>query len=397
MKNVRGLISTSEENSYFDPDQIEIVKKVGSKSEKMNSRTVNNPGWMPEKMDALRKGIQRDGLNHPLEIGILDSCPKLIAGERRLKCIQRLIKDDEKALRSKEDRVLVWDSRLKKMLPAIDVYRKRGVQCKVSEVKDETDLIRRNIQENNLHEPLTDFEVLYRCQEMENAGISRAEQAEIFDVSEAWISQTHSLLDPTKVHPCVVEYMEKGLLLRTSAVTFISVAYDQQEKTLMRAVQLSHGQAEEKIQVVEAELSAQQAELKYDEHIVSLSKYMGTTAETKSSRRNIDRNKQKITKNLLKIDQLNASIDDKKVSVEHVNMAAKELGAGDDIHRPQSNKKARKVLMKIQEALGAEDDGLVEIDGKNYDASQVRLASGILNWYLDQNYKNSFFDLFDEI
>ena len=233
---------------------------------------------------------------------------------------------------------------------------------------------------------------------MEMAKISRVEQASILNISEAWISQSHTLLDSKKVHSSIIEAMEKGLLPRTAAVTFINVPYESQEETLSKAIQKMYGEAEDKIKVIEDNLEVAKKELVAGEAELSLSKYLGESAKAKVARRNIDRAMKRIDKNNEKIDEINRNSLNKKVSVEAVTLAAKELEASGEIHKPQSNKKIRKTLNSLRECLSKNGDrDSMEVEGKDLDPDELKLAEKILSWVLDQNYADSLFEIFNEV
>ena len=82
---------------WVNPKEIEIVN---------NPRTKQNQGFSEENMTRLRNGIQRDGLDHPLLIRSIDGRTQLVAGERRLRSVQRLIEDDLMAAKNGKERVL---------------------------------------------------------------------------------------------------------------------------------------------------------------------------------------------------------------------------------------------------------------------------------------------------
>ena len=114
-----------------------------------------------------------------------------------------LVEADEEAKRlietgdTEAQRVLVKNQHNNKMEPALFVYGERGVECKVTDAVDEKESLRQAIQENTLHRwLLTDYELLLQCEKMERACIF-ADQFETMGVSEAWISQSHSLLEAT--------------------------------------------------------------------------------------------------------------------------------------------------------------------------------------------------------
>ncbi len=378
---------------FFDPRKIKIVTGVlGKKDSRFNPRTLNNQGFASDRMDSLRKGIAKDGLNHAILVR-LDARgePNLVAGERRIRSVLALISEDELAEKQiaagdkNAKRVLVKNPKTGKKEPALKVYGEQGVECKITDETDEREFLRQAIQENTLHESLTDYELLLQCKKMEEAKFSRAEQAETMEVSEAWISQSHTLLSGPQ---CILQAMEDGKLSRTSAITFIPLVEkgeDVVQRVLKRTLDLTYAsadkkeiQAQEMLQTAITEVTAAEAKLR-------LSQFTGNQESAKKARRAVaraGRSKEKAEKNL---DEVADKKKNKKISVETIVQAAKEVeGAAENLVRPQLTKNVRVIGSEIDELLKGDGDA-IKFNKKKYDRRDVAIVKGVVDWFLGLN------------
>jgi hypothetical protein len=375
---------------YFDPRDIEIVNS--DKGARFNPRTLTNPGFSDESISSLRRGIAKDGLNHSLLIRLDERTdkPKLVAGERRLRAILQLMEADEiakKKIASGEEcrRVLVKNQKNGRLEPALKVYGEDGVECKITDEKDEKEFLRQAIQENTLHEALTDYELLLQCKQMQDRGFSRSEQAETMDASEAWISQSHSLLEG---HNCVLRAMEKGQLTRTAALTFLNVPDDKVELVLGRAIDLTYQEAEIKEAQAQGELDRSLDELQLGENALRLSQFTGNHESARKARKQVARagkNKVKAEKKLVAA----KSKKKKKITVDVITKAAHEVdGAAENLNKPQSMKHARLIKSEIKEMLSlTEDDFILRPDTEiEYSRRDIDIVFNVVEWFLNQNH-----------
>ncbi|RDJ35102.1 MAG: hypothetical protein DWQ19_09720 [Crenarchaeota archaeon] len=86
----------------------------------------NRRGFSKEEMSELREAIRTEGLEHPLTLRSIGNKLQLISGERRLRCIQKLIKDDSKC----------YNPATKEWVPAAELYE--YVEARIGEHDDQT-------------------------------------------------------------------------------------------------------------------------------------------------------------------------------------------------------------------------------------------------------------------
>ena len=121
---------------------------------------------------------------------------------------------------------------------------------------------------------------------MEDAGFSRSEQAETLQFSEAWISQSHSLLNGPD---CVIKAMEKQQLCRTAALTFLQVDPDKVASVLQQAVDLTYKEAEIKEAQALSELNKATDELQASEAELTVALFTGNHESQRKAKRQVSR------------------------------------------------------------------------------------------------------------
>jgi hypothetical protein len=382
------LQETDNVTMYFDPRKIRFSKKVLGREGRFNPRTLNNPGFQPERMEDLQRGIKKDGLNSALLVQLSDDddAPDLVAGERRLRAILDLLRQDAEALdkinagEKDVSRVLVKNQRNRKMEPALDVYGERGVECKIIDGASEKERLRQAVQENTLHEPLTDYELLLQCDQMERVGMTRAEQAETTGFSEAWISQSHSLLAAPE---CVLQQMERGLLCRTAALSFLDVAEEKIEATLSRAMDITYKEASQKELQVIGELEQAQQEMQQGAAQARYAVFIGDHESIRKSNRQVARASKVADKAEKKLEQLKAK-KKKRITSEVIKEAAKEVGADADIHKPQSMKHIRLIEGEIGTIISSSEDETIlnPANNKELERKHIIALRCVLEWVL---------------
>jgi ParB family transcriptional regulator, chromosome partitioning protein len=371
---------------WIDPLQIEIVKDVsiasGAKPEKdtifKNPRTLQNPGFSPEKMAELRQAVIKDGLKQPLEVRKDGGAFKLVAGERRLRSILWLREHD----------TLCYNRNTKQLETASKVYAQ--VPCVLIDCKDDRDALRHAILENVLHEHLTDYELLLQCNRLQEAGYSRAEQAEIFQKSEAWISQSHSLLECPSI---VLEYMSQGILGRTQALQFLNVPAEKTEEVLKNAMSDFIHQARTREEEAVREQDAAWDKIEELESEMKTAQVQGNKEVAKEARLKLAEVNKEAEKATKKIKQAKSSRLKRKLSVENIQAGQKKAGV-DGNKQHQSMKTVREVYERLS-GLYNKGESLVNPDtDAEYDRNGVKVIIGTLDWVLNRT-NNSPLDVLD--
>lgn len=375
---------------YVNPREIEFTNELFGKKKRFNPRTIENKGFTSEEMTRLREGIQQDGLDHPIKIHRSNKSINLIQGERRLRCILNLIERDEEAIKNDLPRVLVYNQRTKKRETAIDVYLKGGVECKESDESDEKERLRQSILENTLHKELTDYELLIQCEQMELAKFTRGEQAKVLGVSEAWISQSHGLLNGPE---CIIEAMRNGFLVRTAALTFLEVEDDLVEPLLKRVVNQTFAVAAEKEQLAKKELENAKEELQKSKNSKTLADYMGNKVSSTRASRQVSRNAKVVEKAENKLKTIQDNKDKSHVTVASILKEADNMGVS-KLSRPRSIKITREHETEIGELL--KDAGKsIKKDGTTFSTRDVKLVHEVIKWQLSQNQATHPLDVID--
>jgi len=349
----------------FKPTEIEIDT---------NPRKENNPGFKPERMKELREDIRKYGLKQKPEVRIMaDGKPRLIAGERRLRSICSLL----------ETNALCYDYETKKVAPAKEVYKE--IRCRITECLTDKDATRAAVMENLLHEHLTDFEILLQCRNLEESGHTRAEQAEVFDKSEAWVSQSHSLLDLIAAHPPLQTAIESGTLGRTQALQFLNVPKEKVEDVLKTALELSKLEWAKKKKVLDSEADKAVEELS-DLDAQLLQAEESNDEETIAQLKDILKNKEaQVNEITEKVKKHRASgRRTPRPSMGDIDNAREKTGAGSTTrHMPM--KQVKIIADELTKLLESEQP-LVNTDTqKPYSRREVTIVRDTLNCVLSRN------------
>jgi hypothetical protein len=310
-----------------------------------------------------------------LEIRILEGKPTLIAGERRLRSILALIQEND----------LCFNRITRKMEHASQLYSK--VCCIETDCESENAAAIAAVVENTLHVPLNDFEVLLNCQLLDDAGMSRQQQAESLGMSEAWISQTFSLLNPEKCHPKVLESMADGVLGRTQALQLLNYPAEKVEDILKLAVDRWKKQETAKEQAVIEE----QAKLLKDwddyDGKLQLAIESGNAeaqAEAAAKLNEAEENLAAADKNIKKVKGKKGTKP--KPSMEQIQQAAMELDAEGTAQRHMPMKTLRQYADKLTTML---EDKEAELFNPNTDEpisrKEVRLIRDVCDCILARN------------
>lgn len=364
---------------YINPREINFTNVIYGKKGRFNPRTLENDGFSQEEMQRLKKGLVKDGLNHALKVYKReDGKYDLIQGERRLRCLLSLIEADERALKDKSERVLVYNQKTHKCEPAIDVYLTQGVECKFSSYDDEKERIRQAVQENTLHARLSDFELLLQCCNMEENGFSRGEQAEALGVSDAWISQSHSLINGPK---CILQAMKDGYLNRTAALTFLDVEERQIAPLLSRVIKQTFAKANEKEALAKEELEKAEEQLRQAESKLKIANYFGNHQSAARATKHIARTSNAVEKAKRKIEDIQNN--KKEISVSAINKEAEKIGI--DLNRPKTMKVVRQLEEEINEMLKNCDHKNIKKESKVFSVRDVKVIHEVIRWQLGKN------------
>lgn len=255
---------------FVPANKIQIIGEVATKGWNLqgnfNARTTDNEGFSKEKMHILKESIRTNGLDAPLIVVQNIDNYELIAGERRLTCILQLVEENLKC----------FDYITKSYISAQELYIDRGVECKVKDLKTPKEKIKASIQENVLHEPLTDWELIQEVRRLTDAGFTIEEQAEIMFKHDSWVKQSQQILG---LHKSVVSHFKEGKLARSAALTFVDVDADKVDVVLDHLHKISYAKGKTKVAAVAKAKNEAVKELVSADAIANLSKFMGKPPE----------------------------------------------------------------------------------------------------------------------
>lgn len=355
----------------LDPTKIKITK---------NPRTQFSLGFTPERMAELKQGIIQDGLNNPLLVfKNTDGHYELIGGERRLRSILQLIEEDNLSIKEGGDsRVLCRNPKTGKSEPVSEVYK--AVECRVTTCENAKEERRKRITDNTLHEPLSEFELLLQVEEMEKEGFTRAEQATTMRKSEAWISQSHSLL---KSHPHLLDAIQKDKIKRTTAIKLLTYKPEEVPEILNQAIKINMMETE--IEEDEAFDKKEEALKKIEEHndVLTMSQFKGDLETARVAKKEISEANRALKEADKQIE--NATKKKKKgvISAENIEEAAKQAGVQEKNRRPLSPKQIREQWDNINELL-KKDKIINPENGYEYDRGELEFVSDVIGCLLGE-------------
>ncbi len=347
---------------WFDPLDIKIYE---------NPRTITNPGFGPEKMKELREDIRRKGLKQNLEVRKVEGEVLLIAGERRLRSITNL----------RETEAECFNPDTGKMAPASVVYGL--VPCVVTECANDKEAMRAAVMENLLHEHLTDYELLLQLDALEKSGHSRQEQAEMFNKSEAWVSQSHSLITGNKK---VLEALADGTLGRTQALQFIGVEDEKVEAVLTRSIAYSRldFEAKEKELIdtrngIYERLDQKEEELSKAEEAGDVKRVGELRGEIASETAEVEAHERRIKKHR------STGKRKPRPSINNIQQGMKDEEADGGVSRHMPMKTVRRIADQLTELLSS-GKKLENTDTKvEYSRREVRILRDALDCILSRN------------
>lgn len=349
---------------WFDPREISIVA---------NPRQQDNPGFLPHNMKTLREDIQKYGLKQPVEIYLKNDIPILIAGERRLRSILELLETEADC----------YDRGTRTIRSAEEVYGE--VPCTITDIKDDKDRARAAVMENLLHEHLTDYEILLQCATLQEAGHTRAEQAKVFDKSEAWVSQSHSLLAG---HPMILEAMRDGTLGRTQALKFLDYPQDKVEVILQKAISYNRMANEERESEIDKQLETIYEAVDAQEEALEMAQEKGDQEEIALLRRKLAEKEKEadvLFKKSKKVKQTSSTKRKPKPSINDIQQAAQEEDAANGANHHVPVKVVRRITDQMAELLESGQELINPNDGTEYSRREVRILVDAFNWFLARN------------
>ncbi len=336
-----------------------------SLSEDFNPRSEENKGLDQNEMNALRDAICERGLEASIivteDVKTKDGMTyKVVAGERRYRCISRLVAENKEC----------YDPTDGQNRTAHEIYVERGVECKVRNFKTEVEKKIVAIQENVLHEPINDFEMLNQLEWLaKNGVVQQTEQAKIMSRCEGWVSQSWSLLEKKEI----VDSIRKGKITRTAALNFIAVDDDKIPAVLDDAWNKAVEAKNSKIEKSEKEKEEASKEIGKSIAVKSISDFTGAsdTSHAKAARKNLTRGKLAFNKAERDIDK--AQKEDVVITDSIVVKANKSVGNNDKIRKPRPVADIRAKYKKMFED---------ECD-PNLTDEQYQGALAALRWALD--------------
>lgn len=351
-----------EEYAYFDPAMIDVFH---------NPRTMDNPGWAPKKMAELREDIRIHGLKQAIEVRLIENKARLLAGERRLRSILGLVEEDAECYDRAARR---WDK-------ASKVYAQ--VKCIITECKNDKEAARASVMENLLHAGLTDFDLLQECKMLEDAGMSRAEQAEVFSISEAWVSQSHSLLKGNRM---VLMALKDGTLGRTQALKFLNYEDSKAEAILQRAIAYNQMDFEEKErellghqEKVYEKLESQEAGLRAATETGDIGTAGAIRREIGETEKDLDATERKLTKHR------KGGKRKPRPSINNIETAAKDEAADGGAVRHIPMKLVKRLADRLTTLL-ASGEPLENTETKfEYSRREVRIVRDVIECILNRN------------
>jgi len=353
---------------YIPINQISLKKSF-------NPRPEDDDGFEIDRMNFIYEGIRDYGLNAALVVTPEGkNTYTIVAGERRYRSISRLVDND----------IVCYDPITDSKRSAKEVYIGHGVECKIQMFKDDVERKIVAIQENVLHEPLSDYALLMQLQWLKENGIKvPAEQGKILARSVAWISQSHNLLRPEKKK--ILEYIKLNKMTRTGALNFINIPDDQIESVLEEAMKNATRNWEMKLEEANVVCKTSSEEIGINKAILSVASFMGDPNQdiVKNARRNINKAKQSYTRSKKTVDK--SATDKPTITDAGIIQASRSLGAAENINKPRTPADLRKIYKQ------AKDDQC--IDGLTDE--EYRGAMALARWMLDCSGPENISELLD--
>ena len=229
-------------------EQIQIEDRPTDGEEKIfyNARSSAKFDFENQEMVSLYNSIKEDGLQQPPVVRVItdeeDQIVEigLIAGERRVRCIQRLFDNDEE----------VHDDLDNSTTSASEKYE--TIPCKVVYDCDDHKALRLHYRENADSLGLTIEEQIGLVERLSSTGMKNKEIAETLGEPESWVSQT---LNFRKELPEVAfNLLVNGKMKRHGAVTLLGYPKDERESVISGALVHKFDETQEELDDAQDEL-----------------------------------------------------------------------------------------------------------------------------------------------
>ena len=233
----------------------------------------------PQQLAETRQSIQDDGLLEEMVVRKLpDGRYQVVCGERRLRCIIRLLRDNAPcfSLPTGESNV-----------PAEEVYGK--MKLKVLYNCSDKQASRLSVAENLKRKDLTEWELMEYCRELATRKLpdgseaySRKDICDIIARSATWVSQTVSLYElPSEVY----SMLSDGTLHRTVALGLLKVKQPLVALALKRAIKLAEEDVEKAKEMISKEVGQLEKQLQDAELTVAATGAVGTNEEAHEAKK----------------------------------------------------------------------------------------------------------------
>lgn len=310
----------------------------------------------PDKAASLREDIKKKGLINSLIVRRLGDSYELLAGERRLRSLIKLVGEN----------VSCWSIIQKKLVPAKVLYSKISVKCIEC---DDITALGISISDNVERENLTEIEKISACIKLDEALDKEGEQkftrpqiADMFRVSESWVSQTIKI---GKLPKYAIDALSDGIINRTAALQLLKTDPAKVSDVINYAKRLVEHDFMQKIEAAIADVEKSDTELQSAMVDVDMADLKKKTAPS-NKKGDADRLQKKARETLSKavdaadiakerLSALNRTHHPSVTSItaDDVSKANEELGVRTGKSRPLSTKQIRETKEEIVELLKA--------------------------------------------
>ena len=304
------------------------------------------------KATALREDIRTKGLINPPVVRKHKGVYSLIGGERRFRSVQKLIADNAQC----------WSISRKEFVPAKELYAKLTVRCIEC---DDLTAIGLAISDNVIRENLSEIEKINACIKLDIATneegdklMTRARIAEIFGVSESWVSLTISIGNLPK---CALNALNDGIINRTSALQLLKTEPSKIPQVIERAVQIVTEETAAKIQEAISEIEQLTSEVNTATTDANVAEMKHRTAplhkkaEAGKAKRHaneaLDAAAIALKNSTDRMKALNKTGNPRNLPADVISQANEECGARTGKGRPLSTKQIRETKEEIIETM----------------------------------------------
>ena len=335
-------------------DQIKIENRPTDGEEKIfyNARSSEKFDFKNPEMISLCNSIKEDGVTQPPVVRVFTDEEDqiigigLVAGERRIRCIQRLFDNDEE----------VYDDFTNSIAKASEKYE--TVACKVVYNCDDHKALRLHYRENADSVGLTIEEQIGLVERLSSNGMKNKKIAETLGEPESWVSQTLNFRKELPERAFIL--LVNGKMKRHGAVTLLSYPKDKRESVIEAA--LVH-----KFDETQGELADAQDELEIALDEQDLAQHRQERAEDDAESKEADKSERQAQREAEAASKRKERVENKKDEIESGDIidGAKKAGV-----KPKKAKRLNAAEIKklyIDKLTSWIEDGLVDSDhGEQY-------------------------------